>query len=341
MPASAPAYLVTQSQSGDTFLIHNSMNRVITLTEHILHEERMTPGASGSLTIVLNQIAEAGKNIASHVKRSGLADIIGQTGNTNAFDEQVQKLDEYSNELLIDMLEQTGEVSIIASEELENPMYLKNNGKYMVYMDPLDGSSNIDVNVSIGTIFSIYHASEGLLQKGEAQVAAGYILYGSSVMFVYTCANTVNGFTLDPAIGSFLLSHPNIKIPHTKHEYSINEANVALYSDDIQSYLLSLKKDAKYKARYIGSMVADIHRILIRGGIFLYPQDHKHPHGKLRLMHEVNAMARLVEVAAGRALSEGHASPLSLTPTDIHQRVSIVVGSAGEVEKYAQMVKNE
>lgn len=317
------------------------MNRVITLTEHILHQERLTPGASGSLTIVLNQIAEAGKNIASHVKRSGLADIIGQTGNTNAFDEEVQKLDEYSNELLIDMLEQTGEVSIIASEELEKPKYLKNKGKYMVYMDPLDGSSNIDVNVSIGTIFSIYHAASGLLQAGSQQVAAGYIVYGSSVMFVYTCGTSTNGFTLDPAIGSFLLSHPNMKIPNVKHEYSINEGNTNLYSEDIQRYLQSLKGESPYKARYIGSMVADIHRILIRGGIFLYPADQKNPNGKLRLMHEVNAMARIVEAAHGRSLSSTGTSPLSIIPDDVHVRVPIVIGSAGEVEKYAQMVKNE
>ncbi len=315
------------------------MNRVITLTEHILQEEQKSPGATGSLTLLLNQIAEAGKNIASHVKRSGLADIMGTTGQTNAFDEQVQKLDEYSNTLLIDMLKNTGQVHTIASEELEKPEVVNPNGKYHVYFDPLDGSSNIDVNVSIGTIFSIYHADGDILQPGNKQVAAGYIVYGSSVMLVYTTGSTVDGFTLDPAIGSFLLSHTAIQTPTMHPEYSINEGNSMLLDEAHQNYLKQLKTEG-YKLRYIGSLIADIHRILLRGGIFLYPADSKSPAGKLRLMHEVNTVAWLVEVAGGKALS-GTRSPLEIMPTDVHMRTPIVTGSAGEVEKYAQIVKNK
>lgn len=315
------------------------MNRVITLTEHILQEEQKNPKATGSLTLLLNQIAEAGKTIASHVKRSGLADIMGTTGQTNAFDEQVQKLDEYSNTLLIDMLKNTGQVHTIASEELEQPELVNPQGNYHVYFDPLDGSSNIDVNVSIGTIFSIYHADHDVLQAGNKQVAAGYIVYGSSVMLVYTTGASVNGFTLDPAIGSFLLSHPDIKTPNTHAEYSINEGNSTRLDAHHQNYLKQLKTDG-YKLRYIGSLIADIHRILLRGGIFLYPADSKSPSGKLRLMHEVNAVAWLVEVAGGKALASGQ-SPLVLEPTDVHMRTPIVAGSAGEVEKYIQIVKNK
>jgi len=318
------------------------MKRVITLTEHILQEEHQTPGASGSLTLLLNQIAEGGKNIASHVKRSGLADIIGKTGKTNAFDEEVQKLDEYSNELLIDMLSQTGQVATIASEELETPLEINKTGKYNVFMDPLDGSSNIDVNVSIGTIFSIYQRDgDNLLQPGMKQVAAGYILYGASVMFVYSCCNSTNGFTLDPSIGSFLLSHPKMKIPSSKREYSVNEGNAHTFDAGTKKYLEVIKKgDKSYKLRYIGSMVADVHRILHHGGIFLYPSTTKNPHGKLRLTHEVNAMSLLVERAGGSAVSEDGKSPLTLTPHTIHQRVPVILGSTEEVEKYININKN-
>lgn len=316
------------------------MNRVITLTEHILQEEHKAKNATGNLTLLLNQVAEAGKNIASHVKRSGLADIIGVTGNTNAFDEEVQKLDEYSNMILIDMLTNTHQVRTIGSEELATPLVVNPHGSYDIYFDPLDGSSNIDVNVSIGTIFSIFHATGDTLQAGSKQVAAGYLVYGSSVMFVYTTGHSVDGFTLDPAIGSFLLSHPNIQTPHLHAEYSINEGNVELFDEDTKQYLTHVKKDL-YKLRYIGSLVADFHRILLRGGIFLYPADTKHPKGKLRLMHELNALALLIETAGGKALSQAGRSPLQIQPSDVHERAAFITGSAGEVEKYSQIVKNK
>ncbi len=311
------------------------MQRVVTLTEFVLQEEHSIPNATGKFTLLLNQIAEASKVIAAHVRRSGLADIIGKTGNSNAFDEEQQKLDVFSNDILVETLTNTKLVRLIGSEELEEPIYTPHkDADYQVFMDPLDGSSNIDVNVNIGTIFSIYHANNGPLQAGRHQVAAGYILYGSSVMFVYTSGRGVNGFTYDPAIGSFLLSHPNMDIPSEKHEYSFNEGKNALIDEKIRSYLSSIKSGEKpYQQRYIGSMVADLHRILIKGGIFLHPADSKMTSGKLRLMYEVNPFSYLFEQAGGMATT-GTGSPLDIMPTSFHQRCPIVIGSTSEVEQF-------
>lgn len=308
--------------------------KVTTLTEFILKEEHQHTGATGSFTLLLTHIENAAKIIASHIKRSGLVDILGQTGNKNAYHEDVQKLDEFSNQLLIDMLSQTGHVGSIASEELAEPIKVDKNGKYNIFFDPLDGSSNIDVNISVGTIFSIYHNHSSLLQPGRKQIASGYIIYGSSVMFVYTYGNGVNGFTLDPAIGTFLLSHPNIKIPESKNIYSINEGNFDLYHKSVRTYLNAIKHEEKpYKARYVGSMVADIHRTILKGGIFLYPEDAKQPHGKERLMFESNPLSFIVEQAGGIAVSNGK-SPLDIIPESIEQKIPIVLGSKKEVEKY-------
>ncbi len=311
------------------------MNKVITLTEFVLQEEHSIPNTTGKFTLLLNQIAEASKIIASHVRRSGLADIIGKTGNSNAFDEEQQKLDVFSNDILVEILTNTKLVRLIGSEELEEPIYTPyKDADYQVFMDPLDGSSNIDVNVNIGTIFSIYHANNGPLQAGRHQVASGYILYGSSVMFVYTSGHGVNGFTYDPAIGSFLLSHPNMSVPTEKHEYSFNEGKNALVDEKIRSYLNSIKTGEKpYQQRYIGSMVADLHRILIKGGIFLHPADVKMPTGKLRLLYEVNPFSYLFEQAGGMATT-GTNSPLDIMPTSFHQRSPIVIGSTSEVERF-------
>ncbi|MBP6044808.1 class 1 fructose-bisphosphatase [Candidatus Woesebacteria bacterium] len=316
------------------------MNKITTLTEFVLQEEHRVPNATGRLTLLLNQIGEATKIIASHVKRSGLADIIGKSGKTNSYDEETQKLDEYSNALLIEMLTNSQQVALIGSEELEKSVKTNcPNAEYSVFMDPLDGSSNIDVNVSIGTIFSIYHHAKGDLQPGKQQVAAGYILYGSSVMFVYTSGNGVNGFTLDPAIGSFLLSHPNMKIPEEHKEYSFNEGKYNLVNDSVRAYLDAIKSEEKpYQQRYIGSMVADLHRILLKGGIFLHPADKKMPQGKLRLMYEVNPFSLIVQQAGGKAVSENR-DPLDIVPSEFHQRVPIVIGSKKEVEKYLTFVK--
>ena len=308
----------------------------ITLTEFLLKEEQTIPDARGSLTLLLNQIAEAGKIIASHVKNSGLVDIEGAAGKQNIFQEEVQKLDEFSNDLLVDMLAESGQVSTIISEEMDNPKAVTTrSGDYIVYIDPLDGSSNIDTNVSVGTIFSVYSKKNGgLLQKGKNQIAAGYILYGTSVMFVYTCNKSVNGFTLDPSIGSFLLSHPNVSMPETGTIYSINEGNIERYDTRIQLYVQSLKQEpTPYKLRYIGSMVADIHQIVLKGGIFLYPADTSQPDGKLRLMLEINPLSLLVKRAGGTSVS-GTNDPLDIEPENFLQTVPIVLGSRKEVEKY-------
>ncbi len=312
--------------------------RWITLTEHILKEERNIPLATGKLTLILNQVAEASKIIASHVKNSGLVNIEGETGEKNIYKEEVQKLDTFSNNLLVDFLTEVGFINMVASEELEKPIFLNNKGEYSIFFDPLDGSSNIDTNISIGTIFSIYKNKDNKLQKGVNQVAAGYILYGSSVMFVYTCNASVNGFTLDPSIGSYLLSHPNIKTPEETFEYSINEGNFNLYDEDVKNYLKSLK-EKPYKIRYVASMVADIHRILLKGGIFLYPSDLKQPNGKLRLMFEVNPMSLIIERAGGKVYSKNQ-NPLDIQPTDVHQRVPIIMGSKSEVEKFINLQHN-
>lgn len=325
------------------------MNRALTLTEHILTEEKTIKDASGHLTILLERIAEAGKIIAAHVKRSGLVDIIGKTGDQNVYNEDVQKLDEFSNKVLIDLLSQTGYVSTIASEELEQPMAVHPDGEYVVFLDPLDGSSNIDVNVSVGTIFSIYRRKESLVYMGMEQVASGYILYGSSVMFVYTCLNTVNGFTLDPEIGSFLLSNPDIKIPESFPEYSLNEGNAQGFDAGIHQYLTTIKSEGKpYRLRYVGSLIADIHRILTRGGIFLYPHDTKNPSGKLRLMHEVNPIGLVVHRAGGMAVSsrlneitQEPINVLTISGESIHQRTPAVLGSKREVEKFVNLVHNK
>lgn len=311
------------------------MNKIMTFTEFVLQEEHSVPNATGRLTLLLNQIAEASKIIASHVKRSGLADIIGKSGTTNVSADEQQKLDVYSNNVMIDMLTNSRQVRLIGSEELESLIETEHkDAEYSVFMDPLDGSSNIDVNVSIGTIFSIYRGSEGQLQKGSEQVASGYILYGSSVMLVYTCGKGVNGFTLDPAVGSFLLSHPDMKIPEKKSEYSFNEGKYYLVDEKVRKYLDLIKSEEKpYQQRYIGSMVADIHRILIKGGVFLHPADKKLPTGKLRLMYEVNPLSFIVEQAGGMA-SNCKESPLNVIPTEVHQRCPVVMGSKQEVEKF-------
>lgn len=303
------------------------------LVEFILAEEKKTKGATGNLTLLLMHIEYVTRIINSHMTRAGLVDILGNTGKKNVYADEVQKLDEYSNQLLIDVLSSSGVVSTIASEELSKPIAVDKNGKYVVFFDPIDGSSNIDVNASVGTIFSIYHAGESLLQPGEKQIAAGYIIYGSSTIFVYTTGHGVNGFTLDPSIGSYLLSHPDIKIPEKGNIYSVNEANYPLWDNKIQQFIDSLKPS--YKSRYIGSMVADVHRTLLKGGIFLYPNDKKSPNGKLRLMYEINPFSYIVTQADGMATTNGK-DPLTLLPSSLHQTVPIALGSKDEISLFAK-----
>lgn len=321
----------------ENFLTSSMLKHVPTLTDVILKEEKNNPKAKGNLTLILTQIEDAAKIIASHAARSGLVDILGATGNKNAYNEEVQKLDEFANNLLIKTLFESNHVYAVASEELPDILYSpQKTGEYFVCFDPLDGSSNIDINCPIGTIFSIYHKSDSLLQTGAKQVAAGYILYGPSTMFVYASEYSINGFTLDPTIGSFLLSFPNIKIPAKGNIYSINEGNHELYDDKIKKYLEHLKNTKTHKARYIGSMVADVHRTLFKGGIFLYPADSKNPNGKLRLLFEVNPMSFIIEKAGGMAVSNGK-NPLDIKPLTVDHKVPIAIGSKENVEEYLKI----
>lgn len=313
------------------------------LTRFILEEERKYPNATGPFSLALNTIASACKVIASHARMAGLVDILGKAGKTNIQGEEVQKLDELSNEILIEYLSDYGEFYALASEELDEPIFPENgkNGKYIISFDPLDGSSNIDVNVSIGTIFSIHKKVEGnvndFLQEGYKQVAAGYVIYGSSTMLVYSTGNGVNGFTLDPSVGMFLLSHPDIKIPEKGKIYSINEANAKKWDEEgLKDFVENLKEEG-YTSRYIGSMVADVHRTLIKGGIFAYPSDKKNKNGKLRLLYEASPMAFLIEQAGGKATT-GEEDILKVKPSDIHQRVPVFLGSKKEINQLLEFL---
>lgn len=320
-------------------------HKVVTLTEFILEEERRFKQSTGAFTLLLTHIENAAKLIASHIKMAGLSDVMGKTGKINIYKDEVQKLDEFSNDLLVETLLSTGHVAMVASEELEKPIFSQDKkGEYCVFLDPLDGSSNIDVNISIGTIFSIYRANDQLLQKGNKQVAAGYILYGSSVMFVYTCGDGVHGFTLDPSVGSFLLSHPNIRVPDHGLIYAINEGNEQLWDENVRQYVAAVKKNnltaqKPCKLRYIGSMVADVHRTLLKGGIFIYPKDAKDKGGKLRLMFEVNPLSFLMEEAGGMAVSEKNRNPLDMQPKKIDERAPVALGSKKDIQHYMNFVK--
>lgn len=307
------------------------------LSRFILEEERKYPNATGSLSLALLAIENAVKIIASHIKMAGLVDILGKTGKTNIQGEEVQKLDEFSNQLLIEHLSESGQFFACASEELDDVIYFEHgkDAKYVIAFDPLDGSSNIDVNVSVGTIFSIHKKIEGnendFLQEGYKQVAAGYIVYGSSVMFVYTTGNGVNGFTLDPSVGMFLLSHPDIKIPKKGKIYSINETNYPKWEEGLRKYVDTLKEEG-YTSRYIGSMVADVHRTLLKGGIFAYPADSKNKSGKLRLLYEASPMAFIIEQAGGKATT-GKEDILKIKPETLHQRVPVFLGSEEDINR--------
>ncbi len=317
----------------------------IDLNSFILQQERLYPQATGSLSRALVAIESATKVIASHVRMAGLADVLGLAGKTNIQGEEVQKLDELSNNILINYLSKSGEFYALASEELDEPIFPEEgkDGKYIIAFDPLDGSSNIDVNISIGTIFSIHRKVNGdisdFLQEGYKQVAAGYVIYGSSTMLVLSTGNGVNGFTLDPAVGMFLLSHPNIKIPQKGKIYSINESNDKKWIDKgLKEYIEKLK-DEGYTSRYIGSMVADVHRTLLKGGLFAYPADVKSKNGKLRLLYEASPMAFLT-VQAGGLATTGKEDILNVKPTDIHQRVPVFLGSKVEIENLLKTIEN-
>jgi fructose-1,6-bisphosphatase I len=296
--------------------------------------------ASGELSQLLRDIALASKVVNREINKAGLIDIMGSMGSQNSTGEQQQKLDVLANIRFTRALTKGGEVCALISEETESFVDLSNDGKYVIAIDPLDGSSNIDVNVSIGTIFSIYRrksevglpiSDADILQTGEEQVAAGYILYGSSTMLVYTTGHGVNGFTYEPTLGEYVLSHPDMTIPETGKIYSINEGSANSFSHSVKSYI-QFCKDNNYTARYIGSLVADFHRNLLKGGIYVYPATAKDLNGKLRLMYECNALAFIAEQAGGRA-TDGKGRIMEIKPKDLHQRTPFYVGSKKMVEK--------
>ena len=316
---------------------------IVTISRFLIDQERAYPQATGAFTGILHDIALAAKMISREVNMAGLVDILGRTGDENVHGEPVQKLDVYANEVLYKALDHTGQIAILASEESEHPIPIPAEfpaGEYVVLYDPLDGSSNIDVNVSIGTIFSIHRkVTRGergtladCLQPGSRQLAAGYVVYGSSTMLVYTTGAGVHGFTLDPSIGEFLLSHPRLTIPDPpSRTYSINEAYFDRWAPGQQRLVSHLKRDGGFGSRYIGSLVADIHRILLQGGLFMYPADRKSPEGKLRLLYEAAPMAMIVEQAGGRG-SDGRRRLLDIEPTALHQRTPVYLGAAPFVE---------
>lgn len=324
--------------------------KVLTLDEFTIREMRAFPKATGELAGLLRDIGLAAKRVNVEVNKAGLVDILGDTGNVNVQGEEVKQLDEFANDQLTGVLRHGISCAGIASEELDDVVIfdddISRNSKYICMYDPLDGSSNIDVNVSIGTIFSVYRrvtdkgtsvTIQDFLQAGMRQVAAGYVIYGSSTILVYATKRGVNGFTLDQSIGEFCLSHPGIKCPETGKMYSVNHGNFFGYSEEIKKYIeVCQRKDSNnggpYTQRYIGSMVSDVHRNLIRGGIFLYPGTKEKPNGKLRLLYECNPLAFILEVAGGKA-TDGKQRILEKVPTELHQRTPFFIGSIKMMEE--------
>src|SRR5687767_8502935 len=323
----------------------NIINRqVLTLDEFTIQQLRNFPGATGELSSLLRDIGLAAKRVNVEVNKAGLVDILGDAGTINVQGEEVKKLDIYANDQFTGVLKHGISCAGIASEELDDIIVfddeVSNNSKYVCLYDPLDGSTNIDVNVSIGTIFAIFRRAtekgkpcglRDFLQKGNEMVAAGYIVYGSSTMLVYATRRGVNGFTLDPSIGEFTLSHPDIKCPDKGKMYSVNHGNFFQYDENVRAYINRCQNKTKtdggpYTQRYIGSMVADVHRNLIKGGIFMYPGTTDRPHGKLRLLYECNPFGFIVEAAGGKA-TNGVKRILDVQPTELHQRTPFFVGS--------------
>ncbi len=317
-----------------------------TLDQHILEQQRAHPTASGEFSWLLSAITLATRIISAHVRRAGLVDILGETGVTNVHGDVVQKLDVIANETIATCLGYRDNVGIMVSEEDDEPRILKEpseKARYIVLFDPLDGSSNIDVNVSIGTIFSILEQRDDIgagkvmdhiLQPGSRQIAAGYVIYSSSTVMAYTTGDGVHMFTLDPSIGAFRLIRENVTMPVAGKTYAVNEAYSTQFPKGIQDYLAWVKTDKAggYVLRYIGSLVADFHRTLLRGGVFLYPPTQKAPKGKLRLLYEANPLAMIAEQAGGAA-TDGRQRILDKTPTSLHERTTLIIGSKDEVER--------
>jgi fructose-1,6-bisphosphatase I len=329
-------------------------HQIVTIQHHIMQQQRQhSPHASGAFSWLLSAITVATKMTQARVARAGLLDMLGSAGGINIQGEEQQKLDVYADNALIHCLGVRENVAIIASEECDEVITFDGRsgpGKYIVLFDPLDGSSNIDVNVSVGTIFSIFalpeedrytDANSAVLQKGAEQLAAGYVVYGSSTIMVYTTGHGVHGFTLDPAVGEYVLSHENIRMPTEGSIYSSNDAYWDTFPKEYQDYIMHLRSGAtgrKYALRYIGSLVADFHRTLLRGGVFLYPPTKSHPNGKLRLLYEANPCAFIAEQAGGMAL-DGKQRILDIEPTTIHQRTPLVVGSKSELELFQKFAR--
>ncbi len=331
--------------------------RFMTLERHIIEGERQYPDATGELSKLLSDLSIAAKVISLEVNKAGLVDILGFANRSNIHGENVKKLDMYAHEMLFRAMDHGGHLCVMASEEEEDIIHIPKHhriGKYVLLFDPLDGSSNIDANVSIGTIFSIYRrvtpdgtagTIEDCLQPGIKQVAAGYIIYGSSTVLVYTTGAGVFGFTLDPTIGEFLLSKENICVPKKGSIYSINEGNYKYWHPGVKKYIKYLqeeetKTERPYSSRYIGSMVADIHRNMLYGGIFMYPADSRNPNGKLRLMYECNPMAFIIEAAGGRA-TDGKKRILEIEPSSLHEKCPIFIGSESDVLLVEEFIAKE
>ncbi len=330
---------------------------IVTIERHIIDQERKFPEATGAFSSILYEIALAAKIISREVNKAGLIDILGEAHRTNVHGENVRKLDVYADEIIFKALDHGGHLCCMASEENEEILEIPRRfptGNYALLYDPLDGSSNIDANVSVGTIFSIHRkisdhprgCLEDCLQPGSRQIAAGYVVYGSSTMLVYTTGHGVHGFTLDPSIGEFLLSHPNMKMPRPGQRiYSVNEGNYLRWSEGQRRFIDHLKgfdgnNDKPFSSRYVGSMVADVHRTLLYGGIFMYPADQKNPNGKLRLLYECAPMAMIIEAAGGRA-STGTQDLLDVEPTSLHQRIPLYIGTREWVDMAEEFVKAE
>ncbi|AOS82983.1 fructose-bisphosphatase [Chlorobaculum limnaeum] len=322
------------------------MNKLTTIESHFLQQQKLYPEVNHEVTDLLHDVAFAAKLVRREVVRAGLADILGLAGTTNVQGEEVKKLDLFANEKIISAIGQHGRFALMGSEENDSVIVPPKNdtGNYVLLFDPLDGSSNIDVNVSVGTIFSIYRIKsddpgkaslDDCLQKGAEQIAAGYVIYGSSVVMVYTTGHGVHGFTYDPTIGEFLLSHENIVTPERGKYYSANEGSWHEFNEGTKRFLDYLKEEDKatgrpYSTRYIGSFVADFHRNLLTGGVFIYPATKKHKNGKLRLMYEANPMAFICEQAGGRA-TDGERRILDIQPEELHQRTPLYIGSKHDV----------
>jgi fructose-1,6-bisphosphatase I len=331
----------------------NDEHLIVTVQQHILREQRKhSPTATGSFSWLLSGITLATKMTQAKVRRAGLLDILGEAGAINVQGEAQQKLDVYANQALLHCLGVRESVAVLASEENAEAVTFKNHGesaKYVVVFDPLDGSSNIDVNVGVGTIFSVFSkdtAEPGrdvVLQAGVKQLAAGYVLYGSSTILVYTTGHGVHGFTLDPEVGAYVLSHENIRMPEQGQIYSVNDANAESFPPAYRRYLERLRGGLlgrRYTARYVGSLVADFHRTLLKGGVFLYPPTESHPRGKLRLLYEANPVAFIAEQAGGRAL-DGERRILDIQPEEIHHRTSLVVGGKAELDDFEKVLREQ